>query len=147
MSKPLFKCVLKKVLGAQIVNQFVGLLAAALAFGARPCAAKPFPESVRMERYAALECQNDLAFAIVNFYSDQTLMLSWGQRDELIGVDIKVLRAVTAGVERYTGQGAQLTLPVMVGVDSTQIRFGELSVAQSGFVPWGPLRCLLFEAD
>jgi hypothetical protein len=115
--------------------------------GSTPMEARALASSPRVERYAALECQNDAVFAIVNFYPDRTLLLSWGRGDTVIGVDIAVQLGLGGGVERYTGLGVSLSLPVLPGIDSTVPRMGDLTVAESGVAPWPRLRCLLFGAD
>ena len=115
--------------------------------GPTPTEARAVASTPRQERYAALECQNNEVFAIVNFYPDHTLKLSWGRGDTVIGEDVQVQQALERGVEMYSGLGVQLRLPVLAGIDSTEPRMGDLTVAQSGVASWPQLRCLLYAED
>jgi hypothetical protein len=99
------------------------------------------------ERYAALECQKDGAFVIVNFYPDRTLQLTWGKNDEITEADINVNRAHSADREIYTGQNLSLSLSVGGGENSITPRIGEFRVSSPTDVTWPDLRCFLYGAD
>lgn len=115
--------------------------------GPTPTEARAVGSTPRLERYAALECQNNEVFAIVNFYPDHTLKLSWGRAYTVIGEDVAVQQTLEGGVEMYSGLGVQLRLPALDGIDSTVHRMGDLTVAQSGVASWPQLRCLLYAED
>ena len=99
------------------------------------------------ERYAALECQDDHIFVIVNFYPHKIFKLSWGIDDELIKADIPVSQISTEKLEIYSGEGVRLQLPREFGRDSHAIRIGTLQTKSKPQAKYDGLRCILHGAD
>ena len=99
------------------------------------------------ERYAALECQDDHIFVIVNFYPHKIFKLSWGIDDELIKADIPVSQISTEKLEMYSGEGVHLQLPREFGRDSHAIRIGTLQTMSKPQAKYDGLRCILHGAD
>lgn len=101
----------------------------------------------RKERFAALECQDNGVFAIINFFPDRTYSLTWGRDDQVIAADVPVTRHDWGVSEIFAGKGVHLTLPVSRAESSISPRLGELRVKKPVHGEWTGLRCLLHGAD
>ena len=99
------------------------------------------------ERYAALECQNNGAFVLVNFFPDRTYQLTWGVDDKITEEDISVKRVHSADREIYASQNLSLSLPVGGAENSTLPRIAEFRALHPSPITWSDLRCLLYGAD
>lgn len=106
---------------------------------------RPNTPEVRQDRFAALECQNELVFAIVNFYPDRTLLLSWGTGDILKEIDIPVQRIADTQREVFTGVQIRLAVSLNPHLPSTTPREGRLQVKDQ--LTWNGLRCLHYGPD
>ena len=106
---------------------------------------RPNAQEERQERFAALECQNELVFALVNFYPDRTLLLSWGTGDSLKEIDIPVQRTTDTKREIFTGKQTRLEVILNPHLPSTTPREGQLQVKDQP--TWKGLRCLLYGPD
>jgi len=106
---------------------------------------RPNVQKERQDRFAALECQNELVFALVNFYPDRTFLLSWGTGDSLKEIDIPVQRTTDTKREIFTGQQTRLEVSLHPHQPSTTHREGQLQVNEKP--PWKGLRCLLYGPD
>ena len=110
------------------------------------CASHTLKADTR-ERYAALECQDQGAFVLLNFYPDQTYQLTWGRDDKITQEDVKVNRLYSVGVEVYAGENLRLSLPIGGGETSTVPRIAEFQAIHPTPVIWRTLRCFLYGAD
>jgi hypothetical protein len=99
------------------------------------------------ERYAALECQNEQIFAVVNFYKHGLFRLSWGIDDQVIEADRPVTRHSWGVHETFTGHGITLNLPESTPDNDYIPRLGDLRVSRPRVQLWRGLRCLLHGAD
>lgn len=99
------------------------------------------------ERYAALECQNEKNFAIVNFYPGRIFKISWGEDDQLVQADLPVHQSIKSGIESYKNNEVLLTIPVMKDSDPETSRIGMLYTTHEGKLRFMRLRCLLHGAD
>ena len=106
---------------------------------------EPETPEERQERFAALECQNEMVFSIVNFYPDRTLLLSWGTGDVLKEIDIPVQRIADTQREVYAGKQIRLEVSLNPHLPSTTPREGRLQVKDQP--TWKGLRCLLYGPD
>jgi hypothetical protein len=106
---------------------------------------RPNAQEERQQRFAALECQNELVFALVNFYPDRTLLLSWGTGDILKEIDIPVQRIADTQREVFAGERIRLEVSLNPHLPSTTPREGRLQVKDHP--PWKGLRCLLYGPD
>ena len=106
---------------------------------------RPNAPEERQERFAALECQNELVFALVNYYPDRTLLLSWGNGDILKEIDIPVRRVADTQREVFAGEQIRLEVSLNPHLPSTNPREGRLQVKDHP--PWKGLRCLLYGPD
>ncbi len=100
-----------------------------------------------MERFAALECQNNEAFVIINFYPGNLFKLSWGYDLNLEVEDLLVTQSFEHGWEIYRGNGIYLRLPSRPGGASNDVRIGSLNSRKPVRLIQGSLRCLLHGAD
>ncbi len=101
----------------------------------------------REERYAALECQNERIFAIVNYYEHGLFRLSWGLDDQVMDDDIPVMRHDWGIRETFTGKGIILDLPEKSPGSDMTPRIGALRVSNPIPKLWRGLRCVLHGAD
>lgn len=99
------------------------------------------------ERYAALECQNEQIFIIVNFYYGRIYKLSWGSDDKVVVADQIVHRSMIDNLEIFENADFELSLPEAFGRDSIQLRIGNFKIRKTGQREWNHLRCLLHGAD
>jgi hypothetical protein len=104
-------------------------------------------EEPRVERFAALECQDQGIFVLVNFFPHKVFKLSWGIDDDLIDTDIPVLRTVHESHEIFEGGGIKLKLLIAAGGDSVAVRRGQLLTNKCRLRSFDSLRCLLHGAD
>jgi len=99
------------------------------------------------DRYAALECQNNGAFVLVNFYPDGIFQLTWGKDDRTIQEDVIVTRSYSVGREIYKGENLTLSLPAGGIENSMTPRIADFAVESSSPIYWQDLRCFLYGAD
>jgi len=101
----------------------------------------------RDERYAALECQNERIFAVVNYHYHGLFRLSWGLDDQVIDDNVPVMRHDWGVRETFTGKGIILDLPEKSPGADMAPRIGELKISNPIPKLWRGLRCVLHGAD
>jgi hypothetical protein len=103
--------------------------------------------SMAAERYAALECQKDRLFVVVNFFRDYQYRLSWGIDDVLHGDNIEVTRHNWGVIETFASPKVKLDLPVSRGGEDQKPRPGILYTEEPVPQIWETLQCVMLEAD
>lgn len=132
---------------SQVYKAWAYLLRLILSFTVAPSLLATNDQDPGPERYAALECQNEKNFAIVNFYPGRIFKLSWGEDDQLVQADLPVHQSIKSGVETYKNNEVLLTIPVMKDSDPETSRIGMLYTTHEGKLRFMRLRCLLHGAD
>jgi hypothetical protein len=99
------------------------------------------------ERYAALECQKDRLFVLINFFRDHQYTLSWGIDDVLYEDNIEVTRHNWGVVETFASPKVRLDLPAARDGEDHRPRPGTLYTEEPVPQIWQTLQCVMLEAD
>ena len=88
--------------------------------------------SMAAERYAALECQKDRLFVVVNFFRDYQYRLSWGIDDVLHGTILRSRATIGGSLRPLPPPRSSWTSPFRGGV-RTKSRGRAFSIQRSPY--------------